>query len=186
MYDTAQLGIGWWQHLDAAERILVGDYLYQCVGGIETNLDEARLHYLMWLHTNELQTKRNRYAVQENLQIKLPPSIKPDDDLTNRLESIHLAGFFRAIGSSLDCLGVTIYGVLGLQKELRIAYFKDADSRVLRIQDIQPPPVQLHLDFKNVYINAKNAAGPDGWLDWVVRYRNSLIHRGRPVWDARV
>ena len=55
--DTQLFGISWWQ-TSVQERILIGDYLYQCADGIEKNLVEAKLHYLEWLDVRERQNNR--------------------------------------------------------------------------------------------------------------------------------
>jgi len=43
---TDNFGVSWWTTLPTEERMLIGDYFCQCLMGIETNLVEARLHYL--------------------------------------------------------------------------------------------------------------------------------------------
>jgi len=109
--DTHSFGISWWQ-IPVQERILISDYLYQCADGIEKNLVEAKLHYLEWLDVRERQDSRIadgiRFKQNGEPYFKHPPSQAPIDDLIDRMEGLHLCGFFRAIGSSLDCLGAVI------------------------------------------------------------------------------
>src|SRR5687768_4411234 len=38
------------------ERILISDYLYQCLSSIEMNLSEAKIHFLEWLDSVEKQS----------------------------------------------------------------------------------------------------------------------------------
>ncbi len=188
--DTSTFGISWWSHLNQQERILVSDYLYQCVYGIEANLIEARLHYYMWQNVRDLQDERIKDAVQLNRhgmpETKLPESTKPYDDLPNKLEGMHITGFFRAIGSSLDCLGAAIIGVLGLQKKLRRCYFKDAQNSFSNLENAQPPAKPIHFEFRDAYNKAVANCGPIGWIYWATLYRNSLVHRGRPVWTHQL
>jgi len=113
--DEASFGISWWKSVAPEQRILIGDYLYACADGIERNLAEAKLHYWEWLDARDRQNKRiadviKRYPNGE-LGIKTPPSCAPIDDMPSKLEELHICGFFRAIGSSLDCLGGAIIGV---------------------------------------------------------------------------
>ncbi len=188
--DTNTFGISWWSHLNQQERILASDYLYQCVSGIEANLIEARLHYYMWQHVRDLQDEKIKDAVQLDQngtpQTKLPPSTTPYDDLPNKLEGMHITGFFRAIGSSLDCLGAVIIGVLGLKKELRICYFKTAQGALSNLENAQPPANPIHFAFRDTYNKAVSNCGPKGWINWATLYRNSLVHRGRPVWTHQL
>jgi len=116
--DTQTFGISWWKSVPVEERVLISDYLYQCAEGIEKNLVEAKLHYFEWIdardRTNDfivdsIKTDPNGMPYQ-----KLPPVKAPIDELPYKLETMHLCGFFQAIGSSLDCLGGAIIGVLGL------------------------------------------------------------------------
>ena len=110
--DTQSFGIYWWASVNVEERILISDYLYQCAESIETNLVEAKLHYLEWLHARERHNERIADVISRTpygeIQGQMPPSKAPIDDLPNKLEGMHVCGFFRAIGSSLDCLGGAI------------------------------------------------------------------------------
>lgn len=47
---------------------------------------------------------------------------------------------------------------------------------------MQSPAVSLHFDFRDAFNLAKSKSGPKDWIPWATRYRNSLVHRGRPIW----
>ncbi|MFN0141202.1 MAG: hypothetical protein ACKVQW_14075 [Pyrinomonadaceae bacterium] len=171
-------GIGWWT-LPDDERILIGDYLYQCTVGIATNLVEAKLHYLEWLDARDRANDRIADVVKfdafGNSDLKMPPSRAPIDDLPNALESLHICGFFRAIGSSLDCLGAAIIGVLALKAGLRRSDIGVAE-KALQVAD-----AQIQKDFLDFYSDAKAVVGVNDWFEWTNAYRNMLIHRGRLI-----
>src|SRR2546427_12571865 len=57
--DPIDHGVKWWAALPIHERILIGDYLYQCVNGIQTNLTEAKLHYFEWLDAHDQGNEQN-------------------------------------------------------------------------------------------------------------------------------
>ncbi len=57
-FDVNLFGIKWWNSLPIHQRILIGDYLYQCANGIEINLAEAKLHYLEWLEAREKNNEK--------------------------------------------------------------------------------------------------------------------------------
>jgi hypothetical protein len=183
--NESSLGISWWSSTNLHERALISDYLYQCAFAIEGNLAEARLHYLEFLHARERHDKRIADAVSVGLDgkpsFKHPPALTPMDDLINKLESMHVCGFFQAIGSTLDCLGSVIIGVLGLDTRLRISDISKAERALNKVESNGTPGNQIQLDFKAFYESIKNSSGAPGWLDFADRYRNMFIHRGRRI-----
>jgi hypothetical protein len=182
--DTNTYGISWWQSVSVHERILIGDYLYQCVEGIEVNLLEAKLHYLEWLDVRDKQDEHLVNAVTitpSGPTMKHPPSLAPIDDLPNKLEAMHICGFFRAIGSSLDCLGGAIIGVLGLDSNLRWNDIGAAEAALKKLKPQGTPGSQLQVDFRDLFETVKNDSGPKDWFAWATQYRNMFIHRGRRI-----
>jgi hypothetical protein len=79
--DPKTLGVSWWSSLPVQERILIGDYLYQCANGIEVNLAEAKLHYIEWLDARDRINRRiaGSVSVDSSLQTRclLRPSMMP-------------------------------------------------------------------------------------------------------------
>jgi len=181
--DIQSHGISWWQSFPAQERILISDYLYQCADSIEVNLVEARLHYLEWLDVRDRQNARLADVISRSpygeLKRKYPPSIAPIDDLPNKLEGMHICGFFRAIGSSLDCLAGVIVGVLGLNSSLRWSDIGSVEAALKKLQPQGTPGSQVQLDFRDLFESAKKTSGPEDWLAWASQYRNMFVHRGR-------
>jgi hypothetical protein len=181
--DTKSFGISWWGSVPVEERVLISDYLYQCAEGIEKNLAEAKLHYLEWVDAREKQNNRIADGIKFHPNgepyFKHPPSNAPIDDLPNKLEGLHLCGFFRAIGSSLDCLGAVIIGILGLDTSLRRSSINIAEKVLSNVKPTGDPGVQLQIDFRDFFESIKKSNGPEGWLEWADQYRNMFVHRGR-------
>ncbi len=181
--DTDSFGISWWTSLPVQERILISDYLYQCADGIETNLAEAKLHYWEILDAREKENKRTIDMLQwdqhGNVRPNMPPSKAPIDDLYKHLEGLHICGFFRAIGSSLDCLGGAILGVLALPFSLRWNDLDKAQKTLKKITAPQNPGEELQVEFRDFFQEVKTSSGPEDWLEWATQYRNMYIHRGR-------
>lgn len=181
--DTKSFGISWWQMVPVQERILISDYLYQCGDGVGKNLVEAKLHYWEWLDAREKQNHRIadgiKYQLDGEPYFKHPPSHSASDDLINRMETLHLCGFFQAIGSSLDCLGALIIGVLGLDTSLRHSSINSAEKSLLKVKDLGLPGIKLQIEFRNFFENVKTSSGPVDWLEWADQYRNIFVHRGR-------
>jgi len=183
--DTQSFGIYWWASVNVEERILISDYLYQCAESIETNLVEAKLHYLEWLHARERHNERIADVISRTpygeIQGQMPPSKAPIDDLPNKLEGMHVCGFFRAIGSSLDCLGGAIINVLGLSSPLRWNDIGAAGSALKKLTALGTQGSQVQLDFRDFYETVKKSSGPEDWLEWTTQYRNMFVHRGRRI-----
>jgi len=181
--DPTDYGVKWWRALPTQERILIGDYLYQCVNGIQLNLTEAKLHYFEWLDAQRRGNERIANGVsldpRRGATFKHPASHSAIDDLPSRLERLHLGGFFRAVGSSLDCLGGAIIGVLGLRTSLRYGDLKNAEKALQNIEVSDGAGTQLQLGFLRFFEDAKQTAGPENWIEWTNQYRNMFVHRGR-------
>lgn len=181
--DKQSFGISWWKAVPVQERILISDYLYQCAEGVEKNLVEAKLHYLDWLDARE----RMNDFIADSIKLdsngnpyqKLPPVNAPIDELPNALEAMHICGFFRAIGSSLDCLGGVIIGVLGLKAPLRKNDILKARQALAKIKNPQSAGEQLQVDFRDFLEALIVSSGPEDWLEWTDQYRNMFVHRGR-------
>lgn len=181
--DTKTFGIQWWSSVPVQERVLISDYLYQCAEGIEKNLVEAKLHYMEW---SDARARFNERIV-DGIKIpptgepffKHPPSLAPIDDLPSKLDELHRTGFFRAVGSSLDCLGAVIVGVLGLETSLRHTSIEDARKTLERVKDLGTARTKLQIEFGNFLEQSIESAGPDDWLEWADQYRNMFVHRGR-------
>lgn len=183
--DTNTFGINWWTNLPVQERILIGDYLYQCATSIETNIVEAKLHLLEWIDSNE---KNSEYTSALLTNKTFPQS--PIEELYRKLEELHVCGFFRAIGSSLDCVGALIIGILALplrkQKSLRKSDIKMAEEALSDISDSGGMKTELQLEFRDFFSQAKLSVGPTDWLEWSDQNRNMYVHRGRRIIQSTV
>jgi hypothetical protein len=166
------------QPLGARQRILIADYLHQAIGTIKTNLIDARLHQLE--ERAAAQDEMDRHA--DDLTIvgtEVIPKVQPPncglDDLPRHLADLHQAGFFRAIGSAVDCLGATVIGVAGLSTNILRADIGKAFATAAKPNE----PSALAAEAHRLLCDARDAAGPAGWLSWAADYRNMLVHRAR-------
>jgi hypothetical protein len=176
--DADRLGVGWWApHPGASRRILISDHLVLCASSVQTNLMEAKLHLLEF--TDVSQQRSNLLA--DRIQVRAgqvvltrPPVASARDELPMRLSGLHVAGFFRAVAGTLDCLGATIVGVAGLPTPMLTASF-DRSRRALA----RPSASPIHVALGDRVERAISTVGPTGWLEWATDYRNMLVHRGR-------
>jgi hypothetical protein len=187
--DEVSLGISWWRSLPDHERILISDYLYQCVTSIEVNVAEAKLHLMEWTDVREKLNKRNADVMQKDIWGRIYPrapiSKAPIDNLPDRLEALHICGFLRAIGSSLDCLGAVITGVLGLNSTLRRTDIRKAE-KALSKATASAAGSNLQTEFAKFYKQLKESIGVGDWLEWADQYRNMFVHRGRRMTFSQI
>jgi hypothetical protein len=182
--DDKTYGVGWWApHPGTSRRILISDQLLMCIASIETNLVEAALHLMELRDFDEQQDRIIARAVQHDRQgrpsIKMPARERAADDLPDRMAALHVAGFFRAVGSALDCLGAATVGVLALPTSILKA---DLDRAIVTLGGVSAPSTdgeKIQAGFRTELEQIVAAAGPPGWLPWATDYRNMLVHRGR-------
>ncbi len=179
--DASVGGIGWWAPGPGSKRrILISDCLFQATGSVKRNLVEARLHQLAGREA--AQQVSDFYA--DTVKI-IDGQVRPDmrartraaDELPTHMLHLHEAGFFRAIGSTLDCLGGAIIGVGALPLPiLKADLGRVANWLEREIEREEPHPLAGRL---HETLTGAEAAGPTGWLAWASDYRNMLVHRAR-------
>jgi hypothetical protein len=183
-FDDTANGVGWWApHPGASRRILISDHLLTCIVGIKTNLVEARLHLMELRDFDEQVDGIIAHAVKHDREgrpsVRMPPRAKAADDLPDHMAALHIAGFFRAVGSALDCLGAAIIGVLALPTPLLKADIDKAIGALDKVKISINSGDQVQVAFRTDLAKLIGAAGPPGWLPWATDYRNMLVHRGR-------
>ena len=178
--DDKIFGIGWWApHPGTSRRILISNYLLECVRSIRTNLTEAELHLLeavdYWEKEGDFLA--NSISVDDNGKpiINVPSRTRPIDDLARRMATLHTVGFFRALVGALDCLGASIVGVLAIPTSITFADLKRTNKILVKSQN------PIHMGFRTKLDGILVAAGPAGWADWTIDFRNMVTHRGRRV-----
>lgn len=172
-------GVAWWD-LDPARSILIGDYLIGLMESVEANLTQASMHLA---RTKELWTA-DSFATKAGMQsasvtgqgIFAPPT---DKQANHRVEANgHAAGFFRAAGSALDNIAGIVVGVAGLRTSIVRAAWTDLQlGKDLPVGSAPEGPGQ---DLQVEIVGAVRAAittGPNGWSDWTMALRNTLVHR---------
>lgn len=183
--DDQVFGVRWWaSHLGTTRRILISHHLVQCVRSVEINLIEASLHLLeaadYWEQESDFWADVIARRPDGRLEFQSRRRATPADDLARRMATLHAAGFVRAIGSALDCLGACIIGVLALPRNLLRADFRDAQEALTdATTTVTTPGGELQARFHRLLDAAINDVGPTGWLSWTFDFRNMLVHRGR-------
>jgi hypothetical protein len=88
---------------------------------------------------------------------------------------MHLTGFFRALGSALDCLAAATVAVARSPEPIARA---DQASFGRLIHRAATEPVLAALA---AALRASSEAEPVGWLEWTAEMRNHVIHRARQL-----
>lgn len=177
--DDEIYGVGWWNAyatLDRQARILISDYLVSCVRDVSTNLLEAYVNRLELNHALDDFKKYIERGVKKGT-IVIPPPRGIYDDLAHFRVGTHFVGILRSLGSSLDCLAGCLVGVAGLPTGIVRTDLRNAKDCLRRKQGESSILGQLHEDLQQCEV----AAGPPGWLDWLLGMRNTVVHRGRRV-----
>jgi hypothetical protein len=170
-------GISWWKQfkdLTTQSRILISDYLISSIESVFTNIVEAKYSILEIEHA--VSNIRNWAERQSHNNFEMR-NISPLEDLNIYKFSCSLAGFFRSLGSSLDCISSCITGIAGLPIDIKSTSF----NKVLN--DLKNPrPASEYLFQLNESISsALLDSGPKGWVEWTLQMRNMLVHRGRSL-----
>ena len=183
--DEAHHGIRWWV-LPLRQRVTIGDYLLDCVKAIEVNAIEAQLHFWEWLDWSDKEDVfigRSEVRLGQNPPVRLPARTAPADDLHEYMLSLHTAGILRGLGSALDCLAAVIVGVLPLARPIMRASFTrdllEALSSLPSTTQAATAGERLQGTFRDAFVEELRTAGPNHWHEWIIGYRNMLVHRGR-------
>ena len=181
--ESPSYGISCWDSsLDPKHRIFIRDQLYACTESISSNLSEAGLHRLEFLNWSE----RENALFSVELVNGEPRPIGPQCNnilqaLTPRMTTLHAAGVTRALSSALDCLAGTIIGIIALPSEILRADFKRVRVDLAKIckRNKLNENEQRQADFSEMLEKSIIQSGPGGWIEWLLDYRNMLVHRGR-------
>jgi hypothetical protein len=183
--EQAPYGIGWWApNPGVSRRILISDQFYCCLASVASNMTEAALHWLEYLDASERDSARFADAVkmQRGGPTLSPPRVRsPYDQLSPDFMRVHQAGIIRALASTLDCLAGVLIGVVAVPQSILRADFAGARRALGKINDSGAIGLAAQAQFAARLETAIAAAGPPGWLDWTLDFRNMLVHRGRRI-----
>lgn len=177
-------GIAWWvPGPGTTRRVLIGDQLLVCAMSTRDNLIEAALHWIEFLDYAEQESDMFADAVQVEsgqVVVRAPRRERPLDDVVLDLCDLHLLGVARALSGALDCFAGVIIGVMALKTNILGASFGVVRRRVLpKLPPATNDGQRRQNDFAAALESLIARSGPAGWLDWVLDFRNMLIHRGR-------
>ena len=179
-------GIGWWApHPGTSRRILISDQLYACTTSVSTNLVEAGVH---WLELLDAVDREDTFQadvlriVDGQTQVYPRPRMTPLEALGPGMVRLHEVGVARALSGALDCAAGTIIGVMALPLSILRADFGGVQryfggERQAPTTDGEALQEQCGIQLTETI----GHVGPAGWLDWLLSFRNMLVHRGRRI-----
>jgi hypothetical protein len=179
-------GIGWWApHPGTSRRILISDQLYACTTSVSTNLVEAGVHWLELLDAIDREDNFQADVVQMingQFQMRARPRTTPLESLGPEIVRLHQVGVVRALSGALDCAAGTIIGVMALPLNILKADFLGVQRFFGRRSEApRSAGEQLQERFSVQLAETVARVGPVGWLDWLLNFRNMLVHRGRRI-----
>lgn len=178
-------GSGWWApDPGASRRILISDQLHCCVESVAGNVTEAALHWLEYLGASDRDSARLTDAVKMTPTgpvISPPRPRNPFEQLCPDFIRIHQGGIIRALASALDCLAGVMIGTAALPMSILRADFDKARAKLAKINGAANAGASMQAQLAARLEAAIAAAGPQGWLDWTLDFRNMLVHRGRRI-----
>ena len=183
---SAPYGIAWWApHPGTSRRILISDQLYACAQSVSTNMIESAVHLLELIDWSERHSDRHANAVclkGGSLVIEAPRPGSPMEELSSHMMRLHVVGCVRALAGAMDCLAGAIIGVLALPTPILKADFNNVRN-LLRgiISAASTEGEQCQASFAAELERLIGSAGPEGWSDWALTFRNMLVHRGRRI-----
>lgn len=169
----ADLSPDFWGYLqladldDVEQRAVVSDQLASAVSAIAANLVESGYHL------------RDFDAIA-GPGIRMPrPECWTDDHEQHVRADMAVAGFFRGVGSALDCLAAVAIVVLRIPASPQYADVADLTRLPVTVEkcsDLPPEQLGAWRDMIGL-IDERNTAG----LAWALQARNLVVHRGRHV-----
>ncbi len=181
--ERSPYGIGWWDpYPGTSRRILISDQLHCCLESVVGNMTEAALHWLEYLGASDRDNARLADAVTMTPTgpvISPPRSRNAFEQLCPDFIRIHQAGMIRSLASALDCLAGVVIGVAALPIGILKADFDKARAKLAKINSAMNVGTKMQAQFAAQFEAEISAAGPQGWLDWTLDFRNMLVHRGR-------
>lgn len=190
---TADLHPIIWRHDPADQRGAdLRDYVIGAARSIRTNLNSALVHLSCY--------EEARYKLDNAVDLSFSstgtaPNDARSNELAGRLNG-HQQGLFAALGAALDCTAAVCVAVSGLRMNVQRAQMptllpkSDAadfptdgrqDSLKRAMRSAPDAVADLQRSILTGISGAYTAAGPPGWLRWMLDARNTAVHREQPT-----
>ncbi len=188
--DEQRGGFACWTTLSMSRRILISDYSFELLLGLEGNLRRLQLTLkdfdALW---SEEATSVRHWAARAGGGAELERLPATSSERRDRLRS-RLGSFFSGVTATLDQGAAIVAIVTGLNLNVLKASWRDLQvllgdaskerARLLKAQT--EPEVLARIEDLSAELGGSLArSGSPGWLQWAAAMRNSLNHRGDRV-----
>jgi hypothetical protein len=148
---------------DVRVRAIVSDHLLSATEAVLTNLLGTRVAEMDFNEMTGSGIEYTRDFTAEDVR---------EDSVT--------VEFFRAFGSTLDCIAGVAIGVLRIPRSI----IKASVNRDLFDLDPDTAPDDATKNAWRLFrtkLDELRAGAPNGWMDWALLYRNAAVHRPRQI-----
>jgi hypothetical protein len=145
---------------------------------------EAALHWLELIDAIDREDAFQADVIQMvdgEPRMVARPRMTPLESLGPDIVRLHQVGVARALSGALDCAAGTIIGVMALPMNILKADFQGVIRHFERRTAPRTDGEARQNDFGQRLTQIVEQTGPTGWLDWLLNFRNMLVHRGRRV-----
>jgi len=180
-------GVAWWApHPGASRRILISDQLFACAQSVSDNMIESAIHWLEFREASERLSDRfaNVVVLEDGKPVvRMPRPESPLEELSLYTVRLHYVGCARALAGALDCMAGTIIGVSALPTPILRADFRRVRGLLFKktVAVAATESERRQAGLATELERLVGSAGPEGWLDWALAFRNMLVHRGRRI-----
>ena len=180
-------GIWWWEdRIPTGHRIAISDQLYSCIQSISQNLIESQLHWLEFLDWMERANQLISVSYDSGEPILCRPSNRIAlEFLTPRVKSMHEVSVIRSLCSSLDCVAGAIIAIAALDMNVLKADFLKVKNKLKKLNESRIDELnftkKMQASLAKQFHEIIESSGPQGWVEWMLHYRNMVAHRGRRI-----
>lgn len=187
-------GFGWWSDYDLTndQRKYISDYLCELTSTIQNVLRD--LSSILSAYNQKRATRDYQMKMRFNdLSDRVPdrPANKTEVE-AGQYVNILKDQYFLKLGSLLDLMSAILIGVTGVESNIRKAeyrvfrsrqeleaLFEKGTNKFRFSSDVDIREAQRRVALSMVA--AIEAIEPEGWLDWCIDFRNTIIHRSPGV-----
>lgn len=153
---------------DRRQRAIVSDTLLASVDGLQTNLREASEHAGLLSR-----------LLGPNGRTMPDPGRPAEQEETNDIDR-ELVGFFRAAGSTLDCLAAVAIIVTRIPTSVSRASGEALAGLQERAQRAEGDRRACWEQVSAAFEDGRGGNAP-GWFEWTTEMRNAVVHRARQL-----
>lgn len=178
-------GVSWWTGLSTPQNLLLADYAVGLTHSTAKNLALATMHAKKRTELQNAVDVRERFRLQHLASGRVPSRSDETDNLALEADG-HMTGVFSAFTSTLDSFGALIVATTGMGPNIvrstwsKMLSWSSEKATSERKVSLGPEHIEM-IDDVVTRVASLVSAGPTGWLEWTIDYRNTMVHRAHRV-----